>query len=144
MNEVNTSNLRQIVRNLFKNNIIRAHGLLARAIIEAQNNLPNNTNVYAALIAIINTEFPQISLLICKRVISFYRDSFLADERKKCFSLLKFISYLINQKLVCIFLVLMNKTILILFSIFLFSCIKRLHFKYLMFFFAILVVIVLN
>jgi len=97
-------------------NLIRGRGLLAKAIIKEQTKSPNNTAIYVALVSIINANFPQVNLLICERVISSYRQSFLANERKMTFIMIKFLAHLINQKVVRIFLILMNKTILPLFS----------------------------
>ena len=58
INKVNISNIQNIVIELFKENILRGMGLLARAIIKAQMSSPNFTHVYAALIAVINTKLP--------------------------------------------------------------------------------------
>ncbi len=102
---MNGSNLPTIIRQLVQNNIVRGRGILARSVIEAQSISPNNTNVYAALVSVINTKFPQISLLICKRVIYSFREYFVADERKKTFITIKFIAHLINQNIVCIFVI---------------------------------------
>jgi hypothetical protein len=55
-----------------------------------------NTNVYAALVSIINSKLPQIGILICKRVISLYRESFINDERQKTFQMIKFLGCLLN------------------------------------------------
>jgi hypothetical protein len=63
----------------------------------------HNTDVYASLISIINSKFPQITLLICKRVINSYRNFFLADNGDKTFTLIKFLAHLINQSVVIIF-----------------------------------------
>ncbi|CAF1493680.1 unnamed protein product, partial [Rotaria sordida] len=95
---VDQSNIRQIFRNLLQVNLIRGRGLLANAIIEAQKNSPKYTNVYAAFVYIINSKFPRIGKLICGRVISLYRESFVANERKNTFILIKFLAHLINQK----------------------------------------------
>ncbi len=141
---MNQSNLRRIARSLFKDNLIRGRGILADAVIRAQIKSPIKTNVYAALVCIINKTFPEISLLICKRVIFLYRKSFLADDRKKTFITIQFLAHLINQKVVCVVLILMNKIIPLLFSIFLFSYMKKFHLKYSMFYFTTFLVIVLN
>ncbi|CAF2650526.1 unnamed protein product [Rotaria sp. Silwood2] len=97
--QVNASNLPTIIRQILQHNIIRGRGILANSIIEAQFASPNNTNLYAALVSVVNTKFPQISLLICKRVIHSYREYFVADERKKTFIAIKFIAHLVNQKI---------------------------------------------
>ena len=61
------SNISLICRELFSENIIRGRGLLARSILQAQGASPTFTNVYAALVAIINTKvylgFSQLTTL---------------------------------------------------------------------------------
>ena len=57
---MNISNIRLIVESLFRENVVRGRGLLARSIIQAQAASPTFTNVYAALVAIINSKFPNI------------------------------------------------------------------------------------
>nr|CAD7430048.1 unnamed protein product [Timema monikensis] len=56
INKINTSNIGIIVRELFKENVVRGRGLLCRSIIQAQAASPTFTNVYAALVAVINTK----------------------------------------------------------------------------------------
>lgn len=43
--------------------------MLARAIVKGQMASPNFTNVYTALIAVLNTRLPEIVALIIKRVV---------------------------------------------------------------------------
>jgi pre-mRNA-splicing factor CWC22 len=112
--KLNKSDLRMIVRALFRENIIRGRGLLASAIIKAQLRSPSYAPIYAALVSVINTKLPLIGELICKRVISSWRESYISHDEEKCFAMIIFLAHLINQKLVCIFLI--NKKILQLFS----------------------------
>ncbi|CAF3558404.1 unnamed protein product [Rotaria sp. Silwood1] len=56
-----TSNLSIMVGEIFQDNIVHSHGLLARAIIQSQIVSPFYTSVYAALVSVINSKFPQIS-----------------------------------------------------------------------------------
>ena len=58
INKVNISNIRLIVESLFRENVVRGRGLLVRSIIQAASS--TFTNVYAALVAIINSKFPNI------------------------------------------------------------------------------------
>jgi pre-mRNA-splicing factor CWC22 len=70
INKVNVSNITDIVRELFQENIVRGSGLLARSIITAQSASPTFTNVYACLVSIINTKFTTI-YYICKNTRNF-------------------------------------------------------------------------
>jgi len=56
INKVNTGNITIIVRELFKENIVRGRGLLCRSIIQAQAASPTFTHVYSALVAVINSK----------------------------------------------------------------------------------------
>ncbi len=103
VNKVNISNLPIIIRELFKDNIVRGRGLLARAIIQAQIASPFYTPVYAALVSILNTKFPQIGELICKRLISSFRRTYQRNDKINCLATTKFLAHLINQNMVCIY-----------------------------------------
>ncbi|XP_015777043.1 PREDICTED: pre-mRNA-splicing factor CWC22 homolog [Acropora digitifera] len=63
VNKVNTSNIGNIVRELFQENIVRGRGVLCQSIIRAQAASPTFTHVYAALVAILNTK-------VCKEPLS--------------------------------------------------------------------------
>ncbi|CAF0829504.1 unnamed protein product [Rotaria sp. Silwood1] len=97
VNKVNTSNLALIIRELFKDNIVRGRGLLARGIIQAQMASPFYTSVYAALVSVINTKFPQIGELIAKRLISSFRRTYQRNDKINCLAATKFIAHLVNQ-----------------------------------------------
>ncbi len=64
INKVNVANIAIIVRELFKENLIRGRGLLCRSIIGAQTASPTFTHVYATLVAITNTKVSINSLLV--------------------------------------------------------------------------------
>lgn len=114
VNKINTSNLPLIIRELFKDNIVRGRGLLARGIIQAQLASPFYTPVYAALVSVINTKFPQIGELIVKRLISSFRRTYQRNDKTHCLAATKFIAHLVNQNVVCI-LININTLCLILF-----------------------------
>lgn len=97
VNKINIPNISQVVRELFKENIIRGRGLLCRSIMQAQLFSPTFTNVYASLIAIINMKFPQIGELLLKRLIVQFKTSYKQNRKDQCISTCKFIAHLINQ-----------------------------------------------
>ena len=102
VNKINTSNLTLIIRELFKDNIVRGRGILARGIIQAQTASPFYTAVYAALVSVINTKFPQIGELIVKRLISSFRRTYQRNDKTTCLACSRFIAHLVNQNVVCI------------------------------------------
>jgi len=76
INKVNVANIAIIVRELFKENLIRGRGLLCRSIIAAQTASPTFTHVYATLVAICNTKvFHSNDLLIISFLLLFYSDA---------------------------------------------------------------------
>ncbi|CAF2111461.1 unnamed protein product [Rotaria magnacalcarata] len=99
VNKVNTANLALIIRELFKDNIVRGRGLLARGIIQAQAASPFYTSVYAALVSVVNTKFPQIGELIVKRLISSFRRTYQRNDKNNCLAATKFIAHLVNQNI---------------------------------------------
>ena len=60
VNRVNITNIKQIVLELFSENLIRGRGLFARSIMKAQAASLPFTPFFAALVAIINTKLPQV------------------------------------------------------------------------------------
>ena len=71
---------------------------MARSVISAQSASPTFTHVYAALVAIINTKFPQIGELIGKRLIITFQRAFKRNDKKICLSSVRFIAHLVNQQ----------------------------------------------
>ncbi|KAH8071590.1 hypothetical protein JL721_4090 [Aureococcus anophagefferens] len=70
VNKVNVSNIRSIVPELLELNLVRARGLLCRALMKAQLVSPGFTHIYAALAAVLNTKLPENGELLLKRVIA--------------------------------------------------------------------------
>lgn len=97
VNKVNIPNISQVVRELFKENLVRARGLLCRSVMQAQLFSPVFTNVYASLMAVINMKFPQIGELLLKRLIAQFRSSYKQNRKEQCIASCKFIAHLINQ-----------------------------------------------
>lgn len=56
-------------------------GLLSRSILQAQSASPIFTHVYAALVAIINSKFPNIGELILKRLILNFRKGYRRNDK---------------------------------------------------------------
>ena len=98
INKVNISNIRQIAKELLKENVIRGKGLLCKSIIQAQAASPTFTNVYAALVAIINLKFPRTGELLLKRLIIQFKRSYRRNQKSLCISSTSFIGHLVNQR----------------------------------------------
>lgn len=98
INKVNTSNIGLIVRELFRENIIRGRGLLTRSIIQAQAASPTFTPIYAALVSVINSKFPDIGKLLLSRLVKQFQRAFKLNNKPLCISSSTFIAHLVNQK----------------------------------------------
>ena len=96
--KVANSYVSEIAQNLFQYNIIRGRDILAKAIFEALLRYPYSTPNHTGLPYIINSNFPKIGHLICKRLISSLCDEYMANEEEKCFA------HLINQRVILFYL----------------------------------------
>eukprot|EP01084_Bolivina_argentea_P204136 348564_1 len=99
INKVNKFNITEIVVELFQENIIRGRGLFCRSIQKSQLSSPSFTNVYCALICIINTKIPEIGDLLCRRVISQFQRSYKRNDKLSLKCIVKFIAHLINYQI---------------------------------------------
>ncbi|KAL0616044.1 Pre-mRNA-splicing factor CWC22-like protein [Plecturocebus cupreus] len=97
INKVNISNISIIIQELLQENIVRGRGLLSRSVLQAQSASSIFTHVYAALVAIINSKFPQIGELILKRLILNFRKGYRRNDKQLCLTASKFVAHLINQ-----------------------------------------------
>ncbi|CAB4446076.1 unnamed protein product [Rhizophagus irregularis] len=97
INKVNTSNIKNIVFELFNENLIRGRGLFARSIMKAQSASLPFTPVYSASVAIINTKLPQIGELVLTRLIVQFRKAYRRNDKTTCLATTSFIAHLCNH-----------------------------------------------
>eukprot|EP00079_Xenopus_tropicalis_P008723 XP_002932080.2 PREDICTED: pre-mRNA-splicing factor CWC22 homolog isoform X1 [Xenopus tropicalis] len=97
VNKVNVSNIGNIIQELLQENIVRGRGLISRSVLQAQSASPIFTHVYSALVAIINSKFPNIGELILKRLILNFRKGYRRNDKQLCLTASKFVAHLINQ-----------------------------------------------
>lgn len=100
INKANITNVTVIIKELFKCNLIRYKGLFATALLKAQETSPGFTNVYAAILAVVNSRIRTIGSLVVNRLILQYRISFMSNNKLKCLSSVGFIAHLTNQEVV--------------------------------------------
>ncbi|OAX41880.1 MIF4G-domain-containing protein [Rhizopogon vinicolor AM-OR11-026] len=97
VNRVNIANIKQIIPEIFAENLIRGRGLFARSIMKAQASSLPFTPVFAAVVSVINTKLPQVGELVLTRLISQFRRSFKRNDKTVCHSTTTFIGHLVNQ-----------------------------------------------
>lgn len=100
INRANIPNVTVIIKELFKCNLIRYKGIFASALLKAQETSPVFTNVYAAILAVINSRIRTIGALVVNRLILQYRVSFMGNNKPKCLASVTFIAHLTNQEVV--------------------------------------------
>ncbi|KAM3959108.1 pre-mRNA-splicing factor nucampholin [Aphomia sociella] len=98
INKINVGNIGIIIKELLKENIVRGRGLLCRSVIQAQAASPTFTNVYAALVAAVNSRFPNIGELLLKRLVIQFKRGFKRNDKATCISSASFIAHLVNQR----------------------------------------------
>lgn len=98
INKINIGNIGIIIKELLKENIVRGRGLLCRSVIQAQAASPTFTNVYAALVAAVNSRFPNIGELLLKRLVIQFKRGFKRNDKAICISSASFIAHLVNQR----------------------------------------------
>lgn len=81
VNRVNIANIKQVVPELFSEDLIRGRGLFARSVMKAQAASLPFTPVFAALVAIINTKLPQVGELVVTRLISQFRRAYKRNDK---------------------------------------------------------------
>ncbi len=113
INKVNVSNIKNIIPELFQENLIRGRGLFARAIMKAQLASPGFTHIYSALIAVINTKLPENGELILKRVIYGFKRAIKRRDKNAAIGLSKFIAHLVNHQVAHELLALQLLTVLL-------------------------------
>ena len=100
VNKVNASNIKNILPELFSENMIRGRGLFARSVMKSQMASPHFSAIFAALVAVVNTKFPELGELVLKRIVLQFRRAFKRNDKPVCVAATKFLAHLINQQVV--------------------------------------------
>ncbi|CAN6654509.1 hypothetical protein TRVA0_027S01002 [Trichomonascus vanleenenianus] len=98
INKVNADNIKTIVVDIFKLNLVRAKGVFIRSVMKAQSVSLGYTDVYASLIAVINSKLPEVGKLLVDRLVIQFRQAFRRNNKAACLSSTKFLAHLCNQK----------------------------------------------
>lgn len=76
VNKVNATNIKNIIPELFAENLIRGRGLFCRSCLKSQMASPAFTDVFAALISVVNTKFPEVGDLLLRRIVLQFQRAF--------------------------------------------------------------------
>jgi len=100
INKVNVSNIKNLVVEIFNENLVRGRGLFCRSIMKAQAASLPFTPIYAALVAIVNTKLPQVGELLMNRLVVQFRKAYKRNDKPVLLSSSTFLAHLCNQQVV--------------------------------------------
>lgn len=100
VNKVSITNIKNIIPELFYENLIRGRGLYCRSIMKAQQASPNFTPVYAGLTSVVNTKMPEVGELLVKRLVIQFKKAFARNHKLVCIASTQFLAHLTNQQVV--------------------------------------------
>ncbi|KAI5062241.1 hypothetical protein GOP47_0022780 [Adiantum capillus-veneris] len=98
VNKVNASNAKNIIPELLGENLIRGRGLFARSCMKSQMASPLFTHVFVAVVAVVNTKFPELGELLLKRIILQFRRALRRNDKPVLLAAARFIAHLVNQQ----------------------------------------------
>ena len=94
---MNTSNLAHVLPELFRENLVRGRGVLARSVMKSQMASPQFSAVFAALVAVVNTKLPTVGALVLRRCVLQFRRAFRRNDKPVCLAAARFLAALVNQ-----------------------------------------------
>ncbi|CAM8965063.1 unnamed protein product [Rhodiola kirilowii] len=98
VNKVNATNIKNIIPQLFADNLIRGRGLFCRSCMKSQMTSPGFTDIFSALVAVVNTKFPEVGELILKRIVLQLKRAYKRNDKTQLLAAVKFVAHLVNQQ----------------------------------------------
>ncbi|CAJ2639524.1 unnamed protein product [Trifolium pratense] len=98
VNKVNAINITNIIPELFSENLVRGRGLFCRSCMKSQMASPGFTDVFAAVVAVVNTKFPQVGDLLLKRIVLQLKRAYKRNDKPQLLAAVKFVAHLVNQQ----------------------------------------------
>ncbi|KAG9456510.1 hypothetical protein H6P81_001018 [Aristolochia fimbriata] len=97
-NKVSATNIKNIISELFSENLIRGRGLFCRSCMKSQIASSRFTDVFAALVAVVNTKFPEVGSLLLGRIVLQLKRAYKRNDKPQLLATTKFIAHLVNQQ----------------------------------------------
>ncbi|KAG1681290.1 hypothetical protein FOA52_007336 [Chlamydomonas sp. UWO 241] len=97
INKVNGMNIKAILVEVFRENLVRGRGLFCRSMMKSQLASPAFSPVYAGLVAVVNTKFPELGELLLGRLLLQFKRSYKRNDKPVCSAAARFLGHLINQ-----------------------------------------------
>ncbi|KAF8395867.1 hypothetical protein HHK36_019822 [Tetracentron sinense] len=98
VNKVNATNIKNIIPELFAENLIRGRGLFCRSCMKSQMASPGFTDVFSALVAVVNTKFPAVGELLLRRIVLQLKRAYKRNDKPQLLAAVKFVAHLVNQQ----------------------------------------------
>ncbi|XVE83426.1 hypothetical protein DITRI_Ditri16bG0087900 [Diplodiscus trichospermus] len=98
VNKVNATNIKNIIPELFAENLIRGRGLFCRSCMKSQMASPGFTDVFAAFVAVVNTKLPEVGDLLLRRIVLQLKRAYKRNDKPQLLAAVKFIAHLVNQQ----------------------------------------------
>ncbi|GMT33897.1 hypothetical protein PFISCL1PPCAC_25194, partial [Pristionchus fissidentatus] len=100
INKVNVSNLMRVVHSLLQVNVVRGRGLLCKSILRSLILVyPGYADVFAALVAVVNSKFPSVGDLLIRRTALQFEQCMQKGEKRPMLIVAKFVAHLVNHRL---------------------------------------------
>ena len=98
INRLNATTIKPLIYKLFnEGNLIRGRGLLAKTVLRAATTSPSYADVYAALVAVINTKLPEVGELVLMRTILQFQKAYKRRDKAQAVATANFLGQLFNQ-----------------------------------------------
>ena len=98
INRLNAATIKPLIHKLFdEGNLIRGRGLLAKTVLRAATTSPSYADVYAALVAVINTKLPELGELVLGRTILQFQRAYRRRDKAQAVATAAFLGQLFNQ-----------------------------------------------
>ena len=81
VNKVNASNIKNIILELFVENLLRGRDLFCWSCMKSQMESLGFDNVFIALVAVVNTKFPEVGNLLLRRIILQLKRAFKRNDK---------------------------------------------------------------
>ncbi|GER57841.1 pre-mRNA-splicing factor cwc22 [Striga asiatica] len=96
--KLDSNNIRCVADEIMSHDVVWCRGPFCQAVMLAQSASPSLTTLYAALVAAVNSRFPDVGLLLVKRVVLQLRTAYNNRDRKKLLAASRFVAQLVNQE----------------------------------------------
>ncbi|MFS8007089.1 putative MIF4G-like, type 3, MIF4G-like domain superfamily protein [Helianthus anomalus] len=85
---------------VFSENLIRGRPLFRQACLNSQRASPGSSDVYAALVVVVNAKFPQVGVPLLQMAILRFQMAYKRSNKDLLLVSAKFIAHLVNQQVV--------------------------------------------